>query len=242
MFRFDDVQFVAVLACQHALALFLFLGVPVWDALETRALKTSTNPRRKILSYQRIVLILWSAAIVAWIPLRASVFFIWPAVRLTAQQKIGPSFGWGFAIAFAAGSLLQVVLVHRSAAAREKILRAFRRLAFILPVTQEERAWFALVSITAGICEEVLYRGFLIRYLSNGPWHAGIWPALAIASISFGLAHGYQGLSGIIGTTLLGAVMAVLFLASGSLWLPMALHAIIDLRILFLLRPGDLAS
>jgi membrane protease YdiL (CAAX protease family) len=87
-----------------------------------------------------------------------------------------------------------------------------------------------------------LYRGFLIRYLANDPWHAGLWIAVAIASISFGLAHGYQGLSGIIGTTLLGTVMAVLFLACESLWLPMALHAIIDLRILVLLRPGDLAS
>jgi membrane protease YdiL (CAAX protease family) len=138
--------------------------------------------------------------------------------------------------------MLQVVLVSRSATAREKMLRPFKRLAFILPVTQQERAWFALVSVTAGICEETLYRGFLIRYLSNDPWHAGLWIAVAIASISFGLAHGYQGLSGIIATALLGTVMAVLFLASGSLWLPMALHAIIDLRILLLLRPGDLAS
>ena len=227
---------------EHALALFLFVGVPIWDAIETRALKTGTDPRRKVFSYRRIVLVLWTAAIVACITLRSSVFFIWPAVRLTTQQKIGSSFGWGFAIAFAVGSLLQVVLVRRRAAAREKILRAFKRFAFILPVTQEERAWFALVSVTAGICEEILYRGFLIRYLSNGPWHAGLWIALAIASISFGLGHGYQGLSGIIGTALIGAVMAVIFLTSGSLWLPIALHAIIDLRILLLLRPGDLAS
>lgn len=234
--------YIAAMTLQHALALFLFLGVPVWDALETRALKTSTNPRKKILSYQRILVILWTAAIVAWIALRSSVFFVWPAVREITQQKIGASFAWGFAVAFAVGSLLQVVLVRRSATAREKTLRAFQRLAFILPVTHEERAWFALVSVTAGICEEVLYRGFLIRYLSNGPWHIGLWMALAVASISFGLAHGYQGLSGIIGTALLGAVMAVIFLASGSLWLPMALHAIIDLRVLLLLRPGDLAS
>jgi len=231
-----------MIACEHALAFFLFIGVPIWDALETRALKTSTNPRRKVLSYQRILLVLWFAAIVAWFTLRSSIFFIWPDVHLAAQQKIGASFVWGFSAAFAGGSLLQVVLVRRSATAREKMLRPFKRLAFILPVTQEERAWFAFVSVTAGICEEILYRGFLIRYLSNGPWHAGLWIALAIASISFGLAHGYQGLSGIIGTAVLGAAMAMLFLASGSLWLPMALHAIIDLRILLLLRPGDLAS
>jgi len=125
---------------------------------------------------------------------------------------------------------------------REKVVKAFKKLAFILPMTQEERAWFALVSITAGICEEILYRGFLIRYLSNGPWHAGVWIAFAVASVSFGLAHGYQGLAGIIGTGVLGAVMGVIFFATGSLWLPIALHAIIDLRVIFLLRRGELTT
>jgi uncharacterized protein len=231
-----------MISLQHALALFLFVGVPIWDIFETRALKNSTNPRRKVLSYQRITFVLWIAAILAWLTLRSSIFFTWPSIHQTAQQKISPAFGWGFGIAFALGSVLQVVLVRRNPKAREKILRVFKRLAFFLPSTAEERAWFALVSITAGVCEEVLYRGFLIRYLSDSPWHAGIVAATAIASVAFGLGHGYQGLPGIIGTASVGAVMAVIFLSSGSLWLPMALHAIIDLRILFLLRPGDLAS
>lgn len=231
-----------MITCQHALALFLFLGVPVWDVLETRALKTSPNLRRKILSYQRTMLFLWTAAIVAWIPLRSSVFFIWPAVHQTAASKIGVSFVWGFVVAFVIAGALQVVLTRRNPTLRDKTQKAFKHLAFMLPMTQEERAWFALVSITAGICEEVLYRGFLIRYLSNGPWHFGLWIALAIASISFGLAHGYQGISGIIGTGLIGAVMAVIFLSTGSLWMPMALHAILDLRILLLLRREELAS
>jgi membrane protease YdiL (CAAX protease family) len=231
-----------MIACQHVLALFLFLGVPIWDALETRALKTSINPRRKILSYQRIVLFLWTAAIVAWIPLRFNVFFIWPAVHQTAAAKIGTSFVWGFVVAFLIAGALQVVLTRRNPKLQDKTQKAFESLAFMLPVTSEERAWFVLVSVTAGICEEVLYRGFLIRYLSDGPWHFGLWIALAIASISFGLAHGYQGISGIIGTGLIGAVMAVIFLSTGSLWMPMALHAILDLRILFLLRGEELAS
>jgi len=227
---------------EHALALFLFVGIPVWDVLETRALKASTNPRRKIMSYRRIVLVLWIAAIAAWLTLRSSVFFIWPAVRQSALQRIGVPFVLGLVVTFAAGSLLQVVLVRRKARAREKMLQALKNLAFILPVTQEERSWFALLSVTAGICEEVLYRGFLIRYLSNGPFHASLGIALVVASIAFGLGHTYQGLSGIIGTTLMGALMAVIFLTTGSLWLPMALHAIIDLRILLLLRRGEMIS
>jgi hypothetical protein len=36
-----------MIAWEHALALVLLVGFPLWDVLETRALKTSTNPRRK---------------------------------------------------------------------------------------------------------------------------------------------------------------------------------------------------
>jgi|SRR5271154_4616295 len=231
-----------MITSEHVLALFLFIGVPIWDVLETRALKIGTNPRRKIFSYQRIVIVEWIAALAAWITLRSHAFFIWPAAHQTALQKIGISFVLGLVVALLVGSLLPAVLARRSAKLRDKILKACKRLAFILPDTREERAWFALVSVTAGICEEVLYRGFLIRYLSYSPWHAGLWIALGISSIAFGMAHGYQGLSGIIGTAMLGAVMVVVFAATGSLWLPMALHAVIDLRILFMLRPGELMS
>jgi len=225
---------------EHVLALFLFIGVPIWDMLETRALKTSTNPRRKILTYQRIAVVEWTAALVAWMVLRSQVFLLWPGGRHSALQKLDMSFVLGLVLAFTIGSLLQAYLTRRNVKLREKTLGAFKRLAFILPVTREERAWFAAVSITSGVCEEVLYRGFLIRYLSDFPWHAGLLIALGISSIAFGMAHGYQGLAGILGTAFLGAFMAVIFIVTGSLWLPIALHAIIDLRVLFLLRPGDL--
>jgi membrane protease YdiL (CAAX protease family) len=231
-----------MIACEHALALFLFVGVPIWDALETRALKTSTNARRKILSYRRIAIIEWAAALVAWIVLRSQVFLLWPGARMASLRKTGTSFVLGLVLPFAIGSLLQAYLTRRNLKLHEKTLMAFKRLAFILPVTREERSWFVLISLTAGICEEVLYRGFLIRYLSDSPWHTGLWIALGISSIAFGMAHGYQGLTGILGTALLGALMAVIFVVTGNLWVPIALHALIDLRVLFLLRPGELLS
>ena len=225
---------------EHVLALFLFVGVPVWDVLETRALKTGTNPRRKVLAYQRILVVEWVAAAIAWIALRSEVFLVWPAARQTGLQTIGMSFVLGLVFALMAGSLLQAYFTRRNPKMRLQTLKAFRRMAFILPVSSEERAWFALVSITAGICEEVLYRGFLIRYLSSDPWHLGLWVALAVSCLAFGLAHGYQGLYGIIGTAVLGAVFGTVFVLTGNLWLPIAMHAVIDLRILFLLRPGEL--
>jgi membrane protease YdiL (CAAX protease family) len=54
--------------------------------------------------------------------------------------------------------------------------------------------------------------------------------------VAFGLAHAYQGLAGIVTTGVLGGVMAALYLQTGSLLLPVLLHAVIDLR--FLLVPS----
>lgn len=56
-----------------------------------------------------------------------------------------------------------------------------------------------------------------------------------MAAAGFGLAHAYQGPAGVLTTGVLGGVLAAVYLQSGSLLLPMALHTVIDLR--FLLVP-----
>jgi len=54
---------------------------------------------------------------------------------------------------------------------------------------------------------------------------------VAVSSIVFGMAHLYQGLKGVLGTGLFGLAMALLYAWSGSLLLPIILHALLDLLI-----------
>jgi membrane protease YdiL (CAAX protease family) len=105
----------------------------------------------------------------------------------------------------------------------------------LLPRTRAERRLFTLVGVSAGICEEWLYRGFFLAVVSA--ISGGLpGPALvAVAGVAFGLAHVYQGPGGVLLTGVLGAVLAALYLDTGSLLLPVVLHALIDLR--FLLVP-----
>ena len=70
---------------EHLLALILFVGFPVWDVYETRRLKTSSNPRRKIVTYHRILAIEWAASLLAWMALRTRLFFIWPSARRVTE-------------------------------------------------------------------------------------------------------------------------------------------------------------
>jgi membrane protease YdiL (CAAX protease family) len=106
----------------------------------------------------------------------------------------------------------------------------------VLPRTPQERRLFTLVGVTAGVCEEWLYRGFflgVVAALADGP---PAWALVLLAAVAFGLAHAYQGPTGILSTGVLGGIMAALYLQTGSLLLPVLLHAAIDLR--FLLVPA----
>jgi membrane protease YdiL (CAAX protease family) len=107
----------------------------------------------------------------------------------------------------------------------------------LLPRTRAERRLFTLVGITAGVCEEWLYRGFFLAVVSavaGGGLSTGV--LVAVAAVAFGLAHAYQGGVGIVTTGILGGAMAALYLGTGSLLLPVLLHTAIDLR--FLLVPA----
>jgi uncharacterized protein len=106
----------------------------------------------------------------------------------------------------------------------------------LLPRTAAERRLFTLVGVTAGVCEEWLYRGFFLAVVAalTGGLPTGV--LVLVAAVAFGLAHAYQGRVGIVTTGVLGGVMAAVYLDTGSLLLPVVLHALIDLR--FLLVPA----
>jgi membrane protease YdiL (CAAX protease family) len=105
----------------------------------------------------------------------------------------------------------------------------------LLPRSGAERRLFAVVGVTAGVCEEWLYRGFFLAVV------AAVVPGLpsgvlvVVAAVAFGAAHAYQGAGGVLLTGVLGGVFAALYLQTGSLLLPVLLHAAVDLR--FLLVP-----
>jgi membrane protease YdiL (CAAX protease family) len=102
----------------------------------------------------------------------------------------------------------------------------------ILPRTTAERRAWAGLALSAGVTEEITYRGLLLIALATLLPDAAPLLVVTVAAVLFGLAHWYQGALGILVTGLLGGVLAALYLATGSLLLPIALHVLIDLRAL----------
>jgi CAAX protease family protein len=114
----------------------------------------------------------------------------------------------------------------------DPLRRQARGFLALLPRTRKERLTFAVLAVTAGICEEVVFRGFGFAYVRF------VWPGvtdgwlIVITSIVFGLAHLYQGPRGVMLTGLAGAVFASMTVTTGSLLPAIAVHAMVDLRIL----------
>jgi membrane protease YdiL (CAAX protease family) len=77
----------------------------------------------------------------------------------------------------------------------------------LLPHGDAEIAMWIVVSIVAGFCEELVFRGYLQRQLAalTGSAVAG----LVLQAIVFGIAHGYQGVKSVVNITILGLLFGL---------------------------------
>ena len=95
-----------------------------------------------------------------------------------------------------------------------------------------------LVSLMAGIGEEVLFRGVIQAGLAD---RLPAWLAVGIAAVLFGVAH-WLTVSYAVFATLIGVYLGILFLVTGNLLAPAVTHALYDvvaLSVLVRLKPGD---
>ena len=97
----------------------------------------------------------------------------------------------------------------------------------LLPVNLLEYLPYSALAITAGVCEEFVYRGFGIAAFSK--IGLPLWAVVLVTSVLFGLAHAYQGRAGILSTGIFGLLLAIGRLWLGSLVPAMMWHAGLDL-------------
>lgn len=99
----------------------------------------------------------------------------------------------------------------------------------MLPQSKVELRWFVVVSCTAGFCEELIYRGYFLRYLDALSPEIGPWSAVLIGAAVFGMAHAYQGSAGIAKTGFVGLLAGAFLVLGGSLLPLILLHAVVDI-------------
>ena len=97
----------------------------------------------------------------------------------------------------------------------------------LLPSTGAERLTWALVAVSVGFCEEVVYRGYLQKQLKAITGSG--WVAVALQALLFGMAHGEQGAAAALRMTVYGAVLGVVATWRRSLVPGILSHVGIDL-------------
>ena len=127
-------------------------------------------------------------------------------------------------VGLCAAGLAIIVVFH--AVARALGVLDTDLLVQLLPTDNRERGVFALLSLAAGVGEELAYRGYVIPVLAP---LLGLPGAAVLSTAVFGVMHAYQGALGIARTALMGGVLAWGFIASGSLWPAILAHTLIDL-------------
>jgi membrane protease YdiL (CAAX protease family) len=209
--------------------IFLVLSVVIpwrgYTRLKKLLAMPSVDTKQKLAIYAVTTAFQWVlVGLVAWRSL---------ARGLTIQQLgLGPQ-GWAgllasglFGAIFIGG--LQWLNLRRIGKMEGEAPELLRKLANrLLPVNVLEYLPYAALAITAGVCEEFIYRGFAIAALSRVG--LPIWVVVMVSSILFGLAHAYQGRGGIVSTGIFGVLLAIGRLSFGSLLPVMMWHAGLDL-------------
>ena len=218
----------------HLFALLLLVGLAAWSAWNAAASNIARLARRLAADPNaRTHEYLWTVAMEWGLTLALLAGWQWAARPLPALGVVLPEAdAWWTVLACVAGIfLLCPAGAHGRGLARcaghpRKQLESQPNVRLILPRTVREARVFRGVAITAGICEEVLYRGYVLWYLQSVGLGRG---AVVVAIVAFALAHVYQGIRGIVETGVMGAVFMGLYLLTGSLVAPIVLHATMDL-------------
>lgn len=196
----------------------------VWEFRKLRHWIATGKKNARLIAYRWTMFIQWGLT---------AVFLVWWLAMDhdlgQARMGFGPA-GWewlavGVGLVLVVVTLIQAVTVLRDPAKQAEVRDKVGDLDAIVPRTPAEETAFGYLSFTAGVCEEILYRGLLMGALS---YVIGIWPAVAVSSVIFGLGHAYQGGTGIVKTGLVGVVMALLTVFSGTIWIAALLHVVID--------------
>jgi uncharacterized protein len=144
---------------------------------------------------------------------------------------------WGAVLLACALLIAQVTAVRGNEAGLSILRQQMAPVEGLLPRTPAELKLFLGVSLAAGVCEEIVNRGYLLAYFDSLVGPAG---AVFASSLLFGLDHAYQGAAGIMKTGLWGLVYAGAYVATGSLLAPMLLHFVTDAvsgMVAYLVRP-----
>ncbi len=179
----------------------------------------------------------WSNSLLLWI-MAAAVGFVWlkagrSLMDLGLAMPRPSSFWWcvWFVVGSVALYILDTWLEVGSPRRRAQTRARWRRDTPFMPQTRRELAHYTVMALSAGSCEEIVFRGYFITYLLSlvSASVVGYWVAIFVPALVFGLSHLYQGWKAVSKIVVMSIAFGAMFLLTGSLWILIVLHFLVDL-------------
>lgn len=104
--------------------------------------------------------------------------------------------------------------------------QGWESLQDLKPTGGLQRALWVEMSIVAGVCEEIVFRGYLLQQF--GAWARNVRFGVLAQAAAFGLAHGYQGWKNMTLIAALGLLLGTVAVARRNLRAGMLAHAALD--------------
>lgn len=201
----------------RAYTTFLLVPLPALLLVQTRLLDGIPEPGEREAVYLSSAVSIWTLAAFAMLAARFSDFSradLWLVLP-------------GWRTLFGAAALTTAAGVALMAGGRLLRLTEADLVRYLMPGTGSEKIAFAGLSVSAGIGEELVFRSFLMASLLAAGASLPLTIVLSIAV--FAISHAYQGVTGVIRVTLLGALLTAPVLLTGSVYPSMLAHAALDL-------------
>lgn len=213
-----------VLYSLYALWIGVGLIYPIYALIKAKETRTFliNNPERLTYVYRVVI-------ITQWIFVSLLALEWWLLNRTIASLGLGFLENW-----ILLGALILFLLLTIGALAyfldvplnkMTSLQKKLKDVSFILPKTLTAYRWSIALAITAGICEEILFRGFIYGELIN---FMSVPFAILVTNLLFALGHTGMKLKNMVGSFLLGLFWSILYYFTGSLWVPIATHIIVD--------------
>jgi membrane protease YdiL (CAAX protease family) len=200
--------------------LIAILGVAYRGYLQAATMRAITHPDH-IKMYERTILFEWLtlAVVLAGLWLHGSHPLLVLGERWRSVQEFFRDIGIGLLFLVVTIVFTSMLGGHGSAAGRAT--------QFLLPETRPEMALWFLLSLTAGICEEALYRGYLQKQFIAMTKTVPV--GIVLSALVFGLAHSYQGPRRALTIAGMGAMAGALAYWRHSLRPGMIAHVVQDI-------------
>lgn len=180
----------------------------------------------KVVEYLKIASFLWS--------LTFFLAYIYLTEKLTVTNiDYLVVFNWQNILAFSLVliAILYLVLLIKSIVSNEKlrleVASKFEAFLELMPTNKQQVLIFTLVlSVSAGICEELIFRAYLFNHLEG---QIGTIVAVLLSSLVFGLWHVYLGWQEVLRTSVMGGILCGIYIFTGNIIVPIIVHVFIDI-------------